>query len=183
MIKRISLIGGFITLIVVAFVAGNLVNVADLFHHTIPKNPARQDAVKELVSTKAAIETGLPQAEFRSHLQQLKTVAELASTALSDKEKKLISDVISSEENILAAWKAALDPRCETLGDWVQLKEFRGSTPSCIGDLQNSFASSGISDTWMEITRNRLSPRSAILSPLLEVCLSRIQRALSVIQS
>jgi hypothetical protein len=169
-VKHIAgLSGAAALLLAVGFSAGLLLsrNVA------APPNPARQQLMNQLVSTKAVIEASVNLHDFGVQESQLRAAADLADRQLNDGERRAVSDAIGAIHNTRSALNLMSSQNCHVQYDQILTLD----ESLCQIPLNQLAESVGLGPNIVLSTPYR----SKIGQALLGVCLSRIQQAVKLI--
>jgi len=151
-----------------AAVNASVVGIA-MFMAACGPSPARQDLLKQLVGTKAAITTGLSMAALTEHETQIRAAAELAERDLNVSQRQAVDAAIDAIAKTRAAWQLTFE-RC-----------YRGDHDDeviplgCDGAMIKNFEALGVGKR-MPIEKS--APRNQVIGPLLDVCFQRIQAAI-----
>jgi hypothetical protein len=160
-------------------------------------NALQQDLIKQLVTAKVAITTGISLTDLVTQERQIQVSAELASQALSNGQRHLIDDITTTIEGIRSAWaiteddchRAIEDPRMVILrSPYLEdlAKEGKSSSicakPERNNLLRQQFEKLGVEKQFDTVADKRALARTELFQPLFGVCLIRIQRAIDALQ-
>ena len=154
------------------------------------QDATRQELLKQLVATKAVIETGVALDEFRASDKNVQTALELAANRLNDDQSQAARQALHAISQTVAAWDETFT-KCHAGRDgYVWLGDFarNGSeNPNCNDKkLEDIYGNMGVLSAlkkWSENPVLTLAPkRGTLLQPLFSVSLDRIQFAINSLQ-
>jgi hypothetical protein len=146
---------------------------------TARQDAVRQELLKQLVATKAGIETGLSLTDLRGEEKHVKAAFDLASDRLDDRQKQYIAEALDAISLTHAAWQETLTT-CHS-------GNYEGVSLLVISDCDNKtferiFDAMGILPKFTKMAKDyslfSTLKTNTFLGPLLQVSLSRIQTAI-----
>jgi hypothetical protein len=151
-----------------AAVNASAVGIA-MFMAACGPSPARQDLLKQLVGTKAAITTGLSMAALTERETQIRAAAELAERDLNVSQRQAVDAAIDAIAKTRAAWQLTFEScyRGDHDDEVIPL--------GCDGAMIRNFEALGVGK---RMPIEKLAPRNQVIGPLLDVCFQRIQAAI-----
>jgi hypothetical protein len=186
-VAAVLLLGG-------SFLAGSVWQWGSSSAATPQRDPAREDLLKQLVMTKATIQTGLSLRDLGDQEKQVRANTELADRTLSVAEHRMIGDVIDAFETIRAAWAITEDYCHRAIEDasFVILRSpflekykpaSQCALPERNDSLREEFKKLGAAAQFDAIASAipHAFPRSSLFVPLLTACLVRVQAAIDAL--
>ena len=136
-------------------------------------DPLIQDLLKELVTAKASLESGLTMADLRNSETKVRSALDMVANRLNNHQQEAATDALDAISETAAAWEETFT-KCHDGGEYVSLLEFQDCDNKSFETIYNKLKVLSEFKTFPSVG----TKRSAFLQPLFGVTLSRIQTAI-----